>query len=98
MSAQVIEAWWCECGALVQRGEVLAHKGEPPHVPVPCLIIPNLTRQEWEGMIRGLLEHVKPRTDWACAECAPASDILTPGFQCAYHLALALSRAEGTGR
>lgn len=23
--------------------------------------------------------------DWACAECKPYSDMLKPGFQCAYH-------------
>lgn len=27
--------------------------------------------------------------DWACAECAPASEILVAGFKCVYHEALA---------
>jgi hypothetical protein len=38
--------------------------------------------------------------DWACAECRPTSDIISPGFQCSYHAAkaaLKLADARGEG-
>lgn len=53
------------------RAFVSTHDGDEPAI---------LVAASW--VIRG-----GAHQDWACAQCVPHSDVLSPGFQCYYHRA-----------
>jgi hypothetical protein len=46
-------------------------------------------RERWAALLSDLVKWSSPPGDWTCAKCRPYSDMLTPGFLCAYHDALA---------
>lgn len=52
--------------------------------------MPVVRAAEQPDVRRALLNMLERRNgDWACAECRPKSDVLTPGFRCGLHSLIA---------